>query len=139
MTSRLKYLLDGRLFEWTFSAGTLWLAVDVFRFPDSLAMGAFHRVTDFMDPYTLVAYSFIISVIGMIALAANGRSRVTGPIVRSICAVGRAFIWSQFAYALHLLGTTQPSPSAGLGFWVLFTCAELYVAYRAMDDVQRAL
>ena len=129
-------MLDGRLFEWTFSLGTLWLAVELFIWPSSLAEGAFHHLADFMDPFTVSAYAFIVSFIGIGALIANGRSLITGPMIRSVCAIARAFLWSQFGYALYLDSTYCNRPSAGLGFWVLFTCAELYTAYRAMTDVQ---
>jgi hypothetical protein len=136
------------------SVATLWLAIELFRWPNSLANGAFHRLADFMDPLTVSAYSFIVSLISIGALIANGRSKTTGPMIRSVCAILRAFLWSQFAYALYLLDPVSgppspppsicfisyaPTPSVGLGFWVMFTIAELYVAYRAMGDVQRSL
>lgn len=138
MLARIKYLLDGRLYEWTFSAAVLWLAVEVFQDPAIIREGMFHRLLDYMSVDTVIAYSFVISTVGMGALATNGYSKIMGPIVRSICATGRAFLWSQFGYALHLL-TGHDTRATTTGFWVLFTLAELYVAYRAMSDVQRAL
>lgn len=138
MLARIKYLLDGRLYEWTFSAAVLWLAVEVFQEPAIIREGMFHRLLDYMSVDTVIAYSFVISTVGMGALATNGYSKIMGPIVRSICATGRAFLWSQFGYALHLL-TGHDTRATTTGFWVLFTLAELYVAYRAMSDVQRAL
>lgn len=134
--------------------GTFGLAVELFFFPDSLVYGSFHRLIDFMDPETVCAYSFVVSLSGMVALAFNGLSPITGPMVRSVTAIGRGWLWSQFSYALYLLDpisgppspppslcfvSYHPLPSIGLGFWIFFTLSELYVAYRAMTDVQRAL
>lgn len=135
-------MLDGKLFEWAFNGGTFWLAVETFMRPESLTNGPFHRLTDFMHPVVVVIFSAIISIIGISALIYNGRSLIVGPMIRSVCAIGRAFLWSQFAYALYLLDPVNGNatqPSAGFEFWVVFTCAELYVAYRAMADVQRAV
>jgi hypothetical protein len=138
LLARIKYLLDGRLYEWTFSGVTLWLAVEVFQEPSVISGGMFHRLLDYMSVDTIIAYSFVISTAGMGALVTNGYSKIVGPIIRSVCATGRAFLWSQFGYALHLSGGQDMRPTT-TGFWVLFTLAELYVAYRAMADVQRAL
>lgn len=98
----------------------------------------FHRLLDYMSIDTIIAYSFVVSTAGMGALVTNGYSKIVGPIIRSVCATGRAFLWSQFGYALHLSNGQDLRPTT-TGFWVLFTLAELYVAYRAMADVQRAL
>jgi hypothetical protein len=110
----------------------------VFQEPSLIADGMFHRLLDYMSVSTLIACSFVISTVGMGALATNGYSKIIGPIIRSVCATGRAFLWSQFGYALHLL-TGHDVRATTTGFWILFTLAELYVAYRAMADVQRAL
>jgi hypothetical protein len=135
MLARVRYLLDGRLFEWSFTVATLWFAVEILRHPESIANGAFVRLTDVMEPETLSAYSMVVGLCGAAALLTNGYSTVGGPIVRGICAIGRAYLWSQISFALYV----HSDPSAGWGFWAVFACAELYGAYRAMNDVQRAL
>lgn len=139
MLRRVTYLLDGRLFEWSLNAATLWLAYVAIRWPNSITIGAFKHLTDFIDGDRLAILALILGVSGQIALIMNGRSFIVGPVVRSTCAVGRAFIWSQMGYSLYLLGLQQEAPSIGFGFWVIFTLSELYVAYRAMIDVQRAI
>lgn len=139
LCERIHYFLYGRLFEWTFSLGTLWLAVETLIWPDSIRDGAFKRLTDLMDASTVSAYAFAVAFAGMVALSTNGLSFVWGPMVRSICAIGRAYLWAQMGYALFLLGQNQPTPSIGFGFWAIFASSELYVAYRAMADVQRTL
>lgn len=137
MIRRIQYMLDGRLYEWAFSLGTLWLAVVILFWPTSITSGAFRRLTEVMEPETVAAYALAVSLAGMAALLTNGRSFLVGPTVRSICATMRAYLWGQFAYALFLLGANQDSPSIGFGFWVIFSFSELYVAYRAMVDVRR--
>lgn len=135
--ARIQYYLDGRLFEWTFSGGAFWLGMSTLVWPESITTGAFTQLVSVMSPGVVVAYALAVSIAGFAALLTNGRSLVWGPIVRSVCATGRAYLWSQMAYALFLVGMTRPTPSIGLGFWAVFAVAELYVAFRAMVDVKR--
>lgn len=130
----IRHYLDGRLFEWTFSVGSVWLAVVVFVWPETVAVGAFRQFTVIMSVESLSIFAVIVGGVGCVALATNGVSLVTGPLVRGACAVLRSFLWGQFAYALWLYSVAQSAPSLGLGFWVLFTTSELYVAYRAVMD-----
>jgi hypothetical protein len=134
----IRHYLDGRLFEWTFSVGSVWLAVVVWTWPETVVDGAFRHMTDFMTAQTLVLYALATGAVGSVALATNGVSMIWGPAVRAVCATARSFMWGEFAYALWLLAQDQPAPSLGLGFWVLFTLAELYVAHRAMTDASVA-
>ena len=135
--ARIQYYLDGRLFEWAFSGGAFWLGISTLMWPESITTGAFTQLVAVMSPGVVAAYALAVSVAGFAALMTNGRSLVLGPIVRSFCATGRAYLWSQMAYALFLVGLTRPTPSIGLGFWAIFAVAELYVAFRAMVDVKR--
>lgn len=133
----ITYYLDGRLFEWTFSLCSLWLAVAIFIWPDIIVISAFRSLTELMESSRIAVLSLVVGIVGMIALSTNGRSFVVGPVVRSICAIVRAFLWAQFAYALYLWGLEHVAPSLVLGFWTLFAMSEIYLAYRAMIDVRR--
>jgi hypothetical protein len=126
--------LDGKLFEWTLNLGAIWLSLAVLVWPQTVRVGAFKHLTDFCSETTLLLYSLIVGVVGSVALLTNGTSLVVGPIVRAVCAVARAALWGEVLYALWLLGVSQGVPSLGLGFWVLFTTSELYVASRAMTE-----
>lgn len=130
----LRHLLDGRLFEWTNSVGSVWLAVAIWFWPETVQIGAFRHMTDVMTPDTLSLYGLVVGFVGSVALASNGVSLVVSPLVRAACAVARAFLCGHLAYSLWLLGQSQSASSLGLGYWILFTLSELYVAHRATMD-----
>lgn len=112
----------------------IWIALAVIVWPDTVKIGAFTHMTDVMSPEVLSLICLVTGIVGTVALATNGVSRVAGPVTRAVCALVRSFVWGQFTYALWLFGGTQGVPSLGLGFWLLFTASEIYVAYRAMMD-----
>lgn len=140
MFNRVTYLLDGRLFEWTFAIASLGLAVEILVWPDTVQASAFRWSTLAWGHSVLMGIVFlVVSVSRLVALAFNGRSEFVGPLTRSIMAGVSAVMWAQFALALFLLGMAQGLPSPGLPFWVMFSLAEIYTAYRAMIDVRRTL
>jgi len=117
---RIRYYVDGRLFEWSMTVPMLALSILSFIWPLTLRGSAFR---------------WILAVGSPIGLLLNGhtvRGIRVGPVIRSVTAVARAVMWVQFALALLRLSIIQGYPSPGLPFWLMFTVTELYVAYRAV-------
>lgn len=136
MLKSITYYLDGRLFEWSFAAATLGLAVEIFMWPGMMSRSAFRWIiTDYVKDENLALFILVLGIIRVAALAANGASFVIGPILRSVCAIISAVIWGQFASSLIVYA--QPVPSPAIPFWIVSTLAEIYVAYRAMLDLRR--
>lgn len=139
MFRKVTYFLDGRLYEWTFAVASLGLAVEILVWPDTVQASAFRWTSLAWGYSVLMGLVFLaVSISRLVALAFNGRSLVTGPFVRSICAGVSSIMWAQFAFALLLYGYEKGTPSPGFPFWLTFSFAEVYVAYRAMIDVRRA-
>jgi hypothetical protein len=130
-------MLDGRLYEWTMTIGTLGLALEIFTNPDTIVESAFRAVNEVMGTLGIGVLMFMVGIARVIALALNGKSFVVGPCIRTMTALVSAVIWAQFSYALAHEPGIAPSP--GLPFWTAFTAAELYVSYRAMIDVRRTI
>lgn len=132
---RLRYYVDGRLFEWSMTVPMLALSVLSFIWPLTLRGSAFRWILAVGSPPLIEVTMFTISWAALIGLLLNGhavRGIRLGPIIRSATAVARAVIWVQFALALFRLSIIQGYPSPGLPFWLMFTVTELYVAYRAV-------
>ncbi len=136
MRRSITYYLDGRLFEWVLSVSTVVSSVLVFVWPRSVQTGAFQSLSKIMSPTNTGVYLLVVGVFGTCALAMNGSSLVIGPFIRSVCAVLRALMWTQFMYSLFILGMSRDAPSLITPFWFFAACGELYVAYRAMIDVR---
>jgi hypothetical protein len=131
----LRYYLDGRRFEWAMTIPMLVVAVLAFVWPKTLTFSAFHWILTVMSPATVEISMFLIGWFGMIGLLLNGhkvRGVRAGPVIRSLCAIARAVMWSQFSLALLRLSIAQGFPSPGLPFWITFTIFEIDVAYRAV-------
>jgi hypothetical protein len=67
----------------------------------------------------------------------NGQTvggRKIGPYIRAVGSVLSSVMWVQFALALLQLSIKQGFPSIGLPFWIMFTIAELYVAYTTVKN-----
>lgn len=138
MLQRITHYIDGRLYEWSFATALLGLAVEILMWPETMSRSAFKwLVADYIRSDLLGIIVLSLGLIRVAALAANGASLVVGPVLRSVCAVISATLWGQFASALIKLSSVQVTPSPGVSFWVVFTLAELYVAYRAMLDFRR--
>lgn len=135
MAERLRYYVDGRLFEWVITISMLWLAIGMFFSPEVLRSSAFQWVVLVMTPAFIDIFLFLIGWTRLIGLLLNGhafRGRRLGPIIRSVTAVSCAVMWVQFDLALVELSTRQGFLSPGIPFWSMFTVGELYVAYRAV-------
>lgn len=132
---RLRYYVDGRLFEWSMTLPMLATAVLSFLWPQTLRGSAFRWILSVGSPPLIELLLFTISWSALIGLLLNGhtmRGVRLGPVIRAITAVARAVMWAQFALALLRLSILQGYPSPGLPFWMMFTVTELYVAYRAV-------
>lgn len=132
---RLRYYVDGRLFEWSMTLPMLILSVMAFIWPETLRGSAFRWILSVGPAPLIEILLFLISWSALIGLLLNGhavRGIRLGPVIRSITAVARAVMWSQFVMALLRLSILQGYPSPGLPFWIMFVVTELYVAYRAV-------
>ena len=132
---RIRYYVDGRLFEWVMTLSMLVLAGMTFTWPDTLKSSAFQWVAQVMSNSFIEIFLFFVGWIRFIGLLLNGHQingyRI-GPILRAGCAGLSAVMWSQLALALFHLSAQQGFPSPGIPFWVMCVNGEIYVAYRAV-------
>lgn len=127
--NRITYYLDGRLFEWVMSISMVFLAIEIFIWPETWAVQV-------INPEFVGVTLFIAGSVRYMALIANGSSLALGPRARAVGAVIGASIWVQFGTALLKLSMDQHFASPGIPFWYMFTVAELRIAYRAVLDVR---
>ncbi len=134
MIPEMRHYLEGRLFEWTMATAMVLLAVECFIWPETLNASEFFWLTTLMPTSLIGAFLLVFGVARFAALVANGRSLVYGPRVRALGALAGAVLWAQFDLALIAAFTVSRPPSPGIPFWLVFTLAELYSAYRAASD-----
>lgn len=127
-----------RLFEWTMALTLLALGIHLFIWPTSIEASKLRLLLDVI-PQGCIGY--LCCSVGLMragSLIANGSSRVTGPMLRSVGSVCGAAIWVSMGLALALLHpdlTNPPSPSLPVYSGLFF--AELCSAFRAAADARR--
>jgi hypothetical protein len=131
----LLYYIDGRLFEWTMTIGTILLGLQFIALPDSMKTTPFRWLAEIIEPDWLASIMLLAGFSRLGALAANGASLKIGPYLRSIGALVSAAVWFEFGYSF-LLGSIKRGYGGPILFWFVFALAELYVVYRAVLDVR---
>lgn len=139
MTPFYQRYIEDRLFEWAMAVGTIGLAFEMFLWPRVIETSAFRWIT-FTIPADILAIAVaVIGPIRLIALIVDDRGfGLVGSMSRFVTSMLSCVLWSQYTYALHLLGMQNGVPSPGTPFWAAFTVAEMCVCYRAIRDARRA-
>lgn len=137
MNNKLRYYIDGRLFEWAMTAGLIGLAFEMYVWPKLIEASAFRWVTIVIPSDVLTVAVAVVGPIRVVALLVNGGLGIIGPVARFVTAMLSCVLWSQYTYALYLLGVQNGIPSPGFPFWASFTLCEFWVCYRAVLDVKR--
>ncbi len=126
------YYIKGRIFEWTMGIAMLLAGLELLIFDAVVTFGAFRWLAEVMSQKWIGTFMLFVGWLRISSLMFNGQllfGRRFGRLVRAICAVLAAAMWSQFALALFQLSVVQGVPSLGLPFWTTFMIAELGVAY----------
>lgn len=131
----IAYYLNGRLFEWTMSLGTVTLGLQLAVLPDSMKSTPFRWLAEVIGTDFLAAVLLLVGFARLGALAANGASLKIGPYLRSIGAMVSAAIWFEFGYSFTL-GAVKRGYGGPVLFWFIFALAEMFVVYRAVLDVR---
>jgi hypothetical protein len=128
--------MDGRLFEWTFSTCCLIFGIGLLLMP-TMAKGSIIRLLVGLVGWPAVGVIFfVVGVLSISALIANGNSLSVGPRVRSVCAICRSVLWGEFALSMVQISLIEQHLSPMVIFFSVFTASEFYVAYRAVLDVR---
>ena len=128
-----------RLHEWVMTMALFLTGTAMLVMPRMKDGSILHELERFFTGAQIAWLFFIVGLTSIMALIANGNSMVIGPRVRSVCAVIRMVIWSQFTIAMAQVSFRPPQDwlSPMVIFFGLFTWAEYYIAYRAiLDDVR---
>lgn len=139
--TKIDYMLYGRVYEWWRSLAMIELALEIFGWRDVLKASAFQWLLLIMSTAFVGWFMLILGMLCVVALLLNGHSIYdvkVGPYLRSSIAILCAAMWVQFALALLRLSVLQGFPSPGVPFWSMAVFAELYIAYKAVFNAQRA-
>lgn len=137
MTRALTWLLQCRLFEWVTTFIMLGMAATIIASPDTLARGAFrYMLVAGFTPLVLGAFFTLVGGVRLVALYINGRSKLWGPRLRMLGALGGAFVWSWMAIALVVLTQDTSTLSLGIFNWIGLVLGEVVSCARAGSDVR---
>lgn len=136
MRHSFQYYLDGRLFEWSFSACSLLFGLVLLAVPSTSRGSIIRPLFDLVGWPAIGMIFLVVGVASVVALVVNGRSMSIGPRVRACCAIWRAALWSEFALAMTQVSYNEGHPSPMIIFFSVFTASEFYVVYRAVLDVR---
>jgi hypothetical protein len=126
---------SNRVFEWVTTSMMLGIALTLLLSPDAIQNSTFRLMLGVGFSQGAVAFFFVIvGGFRIVALFANGRLPIYGPLVRSFAALAGALIWGQMAIALlgmsHVTGTVSP----GVAVYLALVGGELYSCFRAVND-----
>lgn len=134
------YYVKGRHFEWTMALAMFFAGAELLIFDNVLSFGVFHWMLQVISQKWIGTLLFFVGWIRISALMFNGQllfGRRFGWAIRAACAVLSATIWAQFVVALLQNAVMTGIPSVGLPFWIMFTLAELMVAYAVGSEWKR--
>lgn len=119
------------------------VAFEIFFWPEMIKSSAFVWLSTFMREGDIALLLLLLGWSRCAALMLNGQQLFggrellgikVGPMVRAVCGVVSALLWSQFAVTLGWISYAQGYPSPGLPFWIMFTFAEIYAAYTTVKN-----
>jgi len=133
MTPTMRRYLEGRLFEWVAAVCMIFIATQIFIWPDTiLGADSFTLLLHFIPGFYIAIFLLLFGIGRLFSLIANGRSKVYGPRIRAYGAAAGSVLWAQFALSLADSIAIHPSPN--IPIWTSFALAEIYTAYRAASD-----
>ncbi len=117
----------------------LGMGVQLLIWPEGIEFTAFRYLLEiFKNSVALLTYCLVLGSYRIIALTANGRWPIQGPIIRSVCAIGGAVLWfSIFAALIRVRPEVAGvSPLPGTPIFLVGALVELVATYRAATDVR---
>ena len=129
-------VLDTRFYEWVFSVFPAMLGGLILIQP-KIATGSILVVAfGILGAYSLGVFLWLIGIVSIAALIANGRSMWIGPRLRVVCAIFRMLTWFSFvlsmSYLTHDVGHISPMMVA----FSVTAGAEIVVVYLAGRHVR---
>lgn len=135
----LGYRIDisGRLFEWHAALGCIGVSI-IMMLPGDVRIGkAFSTLYNIsIQDESVGSLFFMIGLVRVLALAANGHIGVVGPRVRAVGAAVGALGWVQLAVASLLEGIAFGFVSISIALFFNLALFDLIAAYRAGLDVR---
>jgi hypothetical protein len=122
-----------RQFEWTMAVALTSIGAHLIFSPESGEITAFRYGLEGIGLHTAAAVYFILGIVRMAALVANGRVPIYGEMGRAACSVLSSVVWAEMAFVLyHVPALGAPSPY--IWIYVVLTASESYSTFRAVSD-----